>query len=355
MASQKDFRNGNSYELNSQEPPSDVGAGKTKSGASLNGETERDALLPNHGPVDAELTGQTTEADPTSQRVGDAQCSPSWEKVACWPTAPETTATNTQRPLSCDEATCRICQDGDFYEKLVSPCRCSGTVGFVHVSCLNTWLQVTSRTNCELCGYPFPVTKQPAPLSEYLRNPRANMDLPNLVCDLACLVVLTPLLFTSLYLSSTGALRYESLGQAGSLCAVITLLVALMLVYVSWAVLAVVYHVRVWRVWRERHSSISMLRESQIINLSCHFKKGRPRRRAARGGSTRRPRGGGRAKPISRLARPSASPARSVQCGQSACTVGTGPDTAILLAPINRLSGWIRVNNRVSVRALHPV
>nr|XP_037270292.1 uncharacterized protein LOC119161890 [Rhipicephalus microplus] len=47
--------------------------------------------------------------------------------------------------------TCRICQEGDQKAQLVSPCSCSGTIGFVHVSCLERWLNERDVDYCELC------------------------------------------------------------------------------------------------------------------------------------------------------------------------------------------------------------
>ncbi|GFO47861.1 E3 ubiquitin-protein ligase march2-like [Plakobranchus ocellatus] len=227
-----------------------------------------------------------------------------------------------------EESACRICQEGGMHEKLVSPCLCSGTVGMVHVSCLNTWLQVTSRTSCELCGFPFPVTKRLASFREYLRHPRANMDLPNLLCDVACLTVLTPLLFSSVYLTSTGALRYESLGHAGSLFAVVVLLLALLLVYVSWASLAVVYHLRVWRAWQERNCKVSMLSEAQVSDSSVtKIMPSEMNLEMTKGIGSK------------------SSSSHNTRGGPS---YPLGGDTGVILAPINRLSGWMRVNNRVT-------
>ncbi|GFS20190.1 E3 ubiquitin-protein ligase MARCH3 [Elysia marginata] len=342
MASQKDARNIDSYDnVSSKEEqtsheqllPHGCSAIRTPSGASV---TEWDTLLTNNAFPETTypegLLAKAKLSEETEKGVIDSS------KQEITPKTSTLAVEAENSPWPGDDIACRICQDGDFYEKLISPCLCSGTVGFVHISCLNTWLQVTSRTSCELCGFPFPVKKKRAPLSEYLRNPRANMDIPNLACDIACLVVLTPLLFASVYLSCTGALRYESLGQAGSLCAVVTLLVALILVYLSWAALAIVYHVRVWRAWREKHSSVSMLQESQLLNFHGTTKKARPRRsdrkhptgRWAKYNPNNRHRQGGR-------------PGRARE-----------RDTEILLAPITLLSGWIRVNNRVAVRSHHP-
>uniref|UniRef100_A0AC34QMP9 RING-CH-type domain-containing protein n=1 Tax=Panagrolaimus sp. JU765 TaxID=591449 RepID=A0AC34QMP9_9BILA len=60
------------------------------------------------------------------------------------------------------ENKCRICHSGanQRSDPLVSPCRCNGTMQFVHLGCLTHWLEVSSEkfwpTNeCELCGYRF--------------------------------------------------------------------------------------------------------------------------------------------------------------------------------------------------------
>nr|CAD7430075.1 unnamed protein product [Timema monikensis] len=47
---------------------------------------------------------------------------------------------------------CRYCQTtDDNSEKLIMPCRCQGTMAFVHLSCLTRWLNSVGRTYCELC------------------------------------------------------------------------------------------------------------------------------------------------------------------------------------------------------------
>lgn len=35
---------------------------------------------------------------------------------------------------------CRICFDDDYVERLVSPCKCNGSIKFVHSSCLSDWI-----------------------------------------------------------------------------------------------------------------------------------------------------------------------------------------------------------------------
>ncbi|XP_060084984.1 E3 ubiquitin-protein ligase MARCHF8-like [Ylistrum balloti] len=56
---------------------------------------------------------------------------------------------------------CRICQlPGDIADPLFSPCRCSGTLGFIHYTCLKRWIDISTRKTkkqprCELCHYQF--------------------------------------------------------------------------------------------------------------------------------------------------------------------------------------------------------
>ena len=51
-----------------------------------------------------------------------------------------------------DMPVCRIC-----YEPCdaTSHCKCTGTMQYVHRECLDTWIRVSRRANCELCNAPF--------------------------------------------------------------------------------------------------------------------------------------------------------------------------------------------------------
>lgn len=55
---------------------------------------------------------------------------------------------------------CRICRsEGDANEPLFYPCKCSGSIKFVHQDCLMEWLSHTQKKYCELCKTPFRFTK----------------------------------------------------------------------------------------------------------------------------------------------------------------------------------------------------
>ncbi|KAI4731574.1 hypothetical protein E4T49_00496 [Aureobasidium sp. EXF-10728] len=56
--------------------------------------------------------------------------------------------------------TCRICRsEGSAAEPLFYPCKCSGSIKFVHQDCLMEWLSHSNKKHCELCKTPFRFTK----------------------------------------------------------------------------------------------------------------------------------------------------------------------------------------------------
>lgn len=59
-----------------------------------------------------------------------------------------------------DMDTCRICHgEATDEEPLFYPCKCSGSIKFVHQSCLVEWLAHSQKKHCELCKTPFRFTK----------------------------------------------------------------------------------------------------------------------------------------------------------------------------------------------------
>lgn len=74
--------------------------------------------------------------------------------------------TPTSRPLAAehvtatDTDTCRICRgEGTVSEPLFFPCKCSGSIKYVHQDCLMEWLSHSQKKHCELCKTPFRFTK----------------------------------------------------------------------------------------------------------------------------------------------------------------------------------------------------
>ncbi|KAL4785518.1 hypothetical protein BJX76DRAFT_324456 [Aspergillus varians] len=56
--------------------------------------------------------------------------------------------------------TCRICRgEATEQDRLYYPCKCSGSIRFVHQPCLVQWLAHSQKKHCELCKTPFHFTK----------------------------------------------------------------------------------------------------------------------------------------------------------------------------------------------------
>ncbi|KAL8808732.1 MAG: hypothetical protein Q9200_004071 [Gallowayella weberi] len=80
-----------------------------------------------------------------------------------------------KRSKSLDEAdTCRICRsEATVNEPLKYPCKCTGSIKFVHQHCLVEWLSHSQKKHCELCKTPFRFTK--------LYDPNMPATVPTLV------------------------------------------------------------------------------------------------------------------------------------------------------------------------------
>lgn len=63
-----------------------------------------------------------------------------------------------------DAETCRICRgEGSDTEPLFHPCKCSGSIKYVHQDCLMEWLSHSQKKHCELCKTAFRFTKLYSP------------------------------------------------------------------------------------------------------------------------------------------------------------------------------------------------
>ena len=62
-----------------------------------------------------------------------------------------------------DDLECRICRGGVEVGTLLHPCKCSGSIRYVHEECIKLWLQRTRTKTCELCHHPFKFSPVYAP------------------------------------------------------------------------------------------------------------------------------------------------------------------------------------------------
>ncbi|WVQ81661.1 hypothetical protein IAT38_003786 [Cryptococcus sp. DSM 104549] len=78
-----------------------------------------------------------------------------------------------------EEDACRVCRgvEDEEYGKFVHPCKCSGSVKFVHESCLKQWVANAEKKQCEICGHKYTFAKvypeslpDRIPITVYLRQ-----------------------------------------------------------------------------------------------------------------------------------------------------------------------------------------
>jgi len=82
-----------------------------------------------------------------------------------------------------EEQLCRVCRDGPTSDNpLYTPCLCSGSISKVHQECLLQWLEVSAKTECELCGHTF----QMSPL--YQDNAPSRLPVSEVMLELLKLV-----------------------------------------------------------------------------------------------------------------------------------------------------------------------
>ena len=72
----------------------------------------------------------------------------------------ESSESNSQNETLSSEKICRICYDDQKEEKLISPCKCSGSVQWVHHSCLQKWIDISHKNECSTCKYTYQYQKK---------------------------------------------------------------------------------------------------------------------------------------------------------------------------------------------------
>ncbi|KAL7055922.1 hypothetical protein AAHC03_022856 [Spirometra sp. Aus1] len=166
---------------------------------------------------------------------------------------------------------CRICyEEGTDDEPLISPCHCRGTVGLLHKSCLEKWLQLSQTLKCELCGYAYILRPKPAETTtskasatqviervEFLREwIHSRLVQRNLATDLVFLILLTPATCLGVYFCITAMLDFMKVNfYAWQVIVLLALAITLVVVLCCWILLAVRHHMSAYRGHRRRREA----------------------------------------------------------------------------------------------------
>jgi hypothetical protein len=169
---------------------------------------------------------------------------------------------------------CRICHEGDTNEKLLAPCRCTGSVGLIHATCLEHWLTSSNSDKCELCKFVYNTQKEPRSCFDYLRDSENQYNVRNLIADIVCFFLLTPLLVISTYLCVLGAHQYF-IRERWEAIGLIILAIFLLAVYLTWCHVTLRFHVSVCAEWQGSNQHVRL---EPLTNYNPHTDVSNPAR-----------------------------------------------------------------------------
>ncbi|XP_033015852.1 E3 ubiquitin-protein ligase MARCH1 isoform X2 [Lacerta agilis] len=102
--------------------------------------------------------------------------------------------------LSDDFEVCRICHcEGDDESPLITPCRCTGTLRFVHQACLHQWIKSSDTRCCELCKYDFIMETKLKPLRKWEKLQMTTSERRKIVCSVTFHIIAITCVVWSLY------------------------------------------------------------------------------------------------------------------------------------------------------------
>ncbi|KAM8774403.1 LOW QUALITY PROTEIN: E3 ubiquitin-protein ligase MARCHF8 [Rhynchonycteris naso] len=134
----------------------------------------------------------------------DLDCSPLSEK--CPPPI---------SPVSTARDACRICHcEGDDESPLFTPCRCTGSLHFVHQACLQQWIKSSDTRCCELCKYEFLMETKLKPLRKWENLQMTASERRKIMCSVTFHVIAITCVVWSLYVLIDRTAEEIKQGQA---------------------------------------------------------------------------------------------------------------------------------------------
>uniref|UniRef100_A0A096MH94 RING-type E3 ubiquitin transferase n=1 Tax=Poecilia formosa TaxID=48698 RepID=A0A096MH94_POEFO len=94
----------------------------------------------------------------------------------------------------------RICHcEGDDESPLITPCHCTGSLRFVHQSCLQQWIKSSDTRCCELCKYEFIMETKLKPLRKWEKLQMTASERRKIMCSVTFHVIAITCVVWSLY------------------------------------------------------------------------------------------------------------------------------------------------------------
>ncbi|XP_063348351.1 E3 ubiquitin-protein ligase MARCH8 isoform X1 [Pelmatolapia mariae] len=117
----------------------------------------------------------------------------------CCP-SPLSEKTGPLSPYSLSGDCCRICHcEGDDESPLITPCHCTGSLRFVHQSCLQQWIKSSDTRCCELCKYEFIMETKLKPLRKWEKLQMTASERRKIMCSVTFHIIAITCVVWSLY------------------------------------------------------------------------------------------------------------------------------------------------------------
>ncbi|KAL2769963.1 E3 ubiquitin-protein ligase MARCHF8 isoform b [Daubentonia madagascariensis] len=118
-------------------------------------------------------------------------------------------------PVSTSGDACRICHcEGDDESPLITPCRCTGSLHFVHQACLQQWIKSSDTRCCELCKYEFIMETKLKPLRKWEKLQMTASERRKIMCSVTFHVIAITCVVWSLYVLIDRTAEEIKQGQA---------------------------------------------------------------------------------------------------------------------------------------------
>ncbi|XP_053271504.1 E3 ubiquitin-protein ligase MARCHF8 [Pleuronectes platessa] len=128
-----------------------------------------------------------------------------------------TTASKTSISPSSQDI-CRICHcEGDEEFPLIMPCRCTGSLSFVHRACLNQWIKSSDTRCCELCKFDFIMETSLKPLSKWEKLQMTTGERRKIFCSVLFHLIAITCMLWSVYILVKRTAEEIRLGKDGVL------------------------------------------------------------------------------------------------------------------------------------------
>ncbi|CAB1415773.1 unnamed protein product [Pleuronectes platessa] len=112
----------------------------------------------------------------------------------------------------------QICHcEGDEEFPLIMPCRCTGSLSFVHRACLNQWIKSSDTRCCELCKFDFIMETSLKPLSKWEKLQMTTGERRKIFCSVLFHLIAITCMLWSVYILVKRTAEEIRLGKDGVL------------------------------------------------------------------------------------------------------------------------------------------